>query len=121
MTATGLSASPQEYRERLDEQPDDQIDAWSAELARDISIRVGVRKVLSELRSAMGTDDAGLRRLYAAGGGPSAAVGRTEAGELMVPAISLHFFVTGARRLLPDARARLVEFLVESFEEIVYI
>jgi hypothetical protein len=121
LTATGLSASPQEYRERLDEQSDKQIDAWTAELMRDISIRRGVRQVLVELRKAIGTDDAGLKRLYAAGGGPSAAVGRTEAGEMMVPAISLHFFVTGARTMLPDARGRLIQFLVDSFEEIVYI
>jgi hypothetical protein len=121
LTATGLSASPQEYRERLDDQPDEQIDAWTAELMRDISIRRGVRQVLAELRKAIGTDDTGLQRLYAAGGGPSAAVGRTEKGELMVPAISLHFFVTGTRRVMPDARARLIHYLVESFEEIVYI
>ena len=121
MTATGLSASPQEYRERLDAQPDEQIDAWAAELMRDVSIRRGVRQVLADLRKAIGTDDAGLERLYAAGGGPSAAVGRTERGEMMVPAISLHYFVSGTRRKMKDARARLIELLVDSFEEIIYI
>ena len=39
----------------------------------------------------------------------------------MVPAISLHYFVIGARSLMPDARDRLITFLVESFDEIVYI
>ena len=121
MTATGLSANPQEYRQRLDEQPDQQIDAWAAELMRDVSIRRGVLDVLAELRRALGTDDAGLRRLFAAGGGPVAAVGRTERGELMVPAISLHFFVAGARAVVPDARQRLTEYLLASFHEIVYI
>ena len=121
MTATGLSASPQEYRQRLDEQPDQQIDAWAAELMRDMSIRRGVREVLHGLRRSMGTDDAGLRRLYAAGGGPAAAVGATERGEMMVPAISLHYFVTGSRAVMGDARSRLIEFLVSNFEEIVYI
>ena len=121
MTATGLSATPQEYRDRLDEQPDQQIDAWAAELMRDVSIRRGVLEVLHGLRRAMGTDDAGLRRLYAAGGGPAAAVGRTESGELMVPAISLHYFVSGSRAVIGDARNRLIEFLVANFEEIVYI
>lgn len=121
MTATGLSASPQEYRQRLQDQHDDQIDAWVAELMRDMSIRLGVRDVLKGFRRAMGTDDAGLTRLYAAGGGPIAAVGRTESGELMVPAISLYYFVTGARSQMPDARERLIAFLVDSFEEIVYI
>lgn len=121
MTATGLSASPQEYRQRLDEQPDGQIDAWAAELMRDTSIRRGVRRVLADLRRALGVSDAGLRRLYAAGGGPPAAVGLTEANEMMVPAISLHYFVAGARSVIPDARSRLIEYLASNFEEIVFI
>lgn len=121
MTATGLSTSAQEYRQRLDDQPDEQIDAWAAELMRDVSIRRGVRQVLADLRKAMHTDDAGLTRIYAAGGGPPSAVGRTEHGEMMVPAISLHCFVSGARRLTADARPMLIDYLVASFEEIVYI
>ena len=121
MTATGLSATPQEYRQRLDEQPDAQIDSWVAELMRDVSIRRGVLTVLAELRHALGADEAILRRLFAAGGGPSAAVGHTSDGQMMVPAISLRYFVPGTRALMPDARARLIEFLVASFEEIVYI
>lgn len=121
MTATGLSATPQEYRERLEEQPDERIDAWAAELSRDTSIRVGVRQVLAELRHAFGTDDNGLRRIYAAGGGPAAAIGFTDGGELMVPAISLQYFVSGAHSVLPDARSHLVDYLVANFEEIVYI
>ncbi len=121
MTATGLSATAQEYRQRLNEQPDTQIDAWAAELMRDISIRRGVRDVLSGLRRALGTDDAGLQRLYTSGGGPIAAVGRTESGEMMVPAISLYCFVAGARSLMPDARERLIAFLTDNFHEIVYI
>ncbi len=121
MTATGLSGSPQEYRERLDAQSDDQVDAWAAELMRDISIRVGVRAVLDGLRRAIGLNDAGLEGLYARGGGPPASAGRTENGELMVPAISLFYFVKGARSTLPDARARLIAYLVDNFHEIVYI
>ena len=121
MTATGLSSTAVEYRERLEEQPDTQIDAWAAELMRDMSIRRGVREVLEGLRRAMGTNDAGLQRLYATGGGPVAAVGHTEAGEMMVPAISLYYFVSGARTLMPDARERLIAYLVDSFHEIVYL
>jgi len=121
VTATGLSANPQEYRDRLEDQPDGQVDAWAAELMRDMSIRRGVREVLHGLRGAMGTDDAGLRRIYAAGGGPAAAMGKTDRGEMMVPAISLHYFVSGSRAVMPDARDRLIEFLVSNFEEIVYI
>ena len=121
MTATGLSATPQQYRERLEEQPDERVDSWAAELMRDTSIRIGVRQVVKELRHAFGTDDAGLRRVYAAGGGPAAAIGTTDSGELMVPAISLYYFVSGAHAVLTDARTRLIDYLVENFEEIVYI
>jgi hypothetical protein len=33
----------------------------------------------------------------------------------------LRYLVPGARALMPDARARLTDFLVESFDELVYI
>jgi hypothetical protein len=121
VTATGLSATPQEYRQRLQEQSDEQIDAWVSELMRDLSIRRGVLDVLKGLRRALGTDDAGLTRLYTSGGGPVAAVGRTEDGAMMVPAISLFYFVSGVRYQMPDARDRLITYLVDSFEEIIYI
>ena len=42
----GLSADPKEYRARLAEQTDEQIDAWAAELMRDVAIRRGVRQVV---------------------------------------------------------------------------
>src|SRR4051795_8132614 len=112
MTATGLSATPQPYRERVDEQPDERVDSWAAELMRDVSIRVGVRQVAKELRHAFGTDDPGLRRIYTAGGGPASAIGTTEQGELMVPAISLYYFVSGAHAIFGDARSRLIDLLV---------
>jgi hypothetical protein len=121
VTGTGLSETPEEYRERLAEQPDERIDAWVAELMRDTSIRRGVRRVLRDFKTAAGVDDAALERVFAAGGGPPATVGRTDDGEFMVPAISLHYFVRGSRTLLPDARDRLTRYLVESFHEIVFI
>jgi hypothetical protein len=121
VSATGLSASPDEYRSRLDEQPDEAIDAWAAELMRDVSISRGVLTVLDEFRLAAGLDDRAVERIYAAGGGPPAAVGRTDDGQLMVPAISLHYLVSGARRVLPDARRRLTSYLVNSFHDIVFI
>ena len=36
MGATGLAVNQVEYRARLGEQPDEQIDAWAAEAMRDI-------------------------------------------------------------------------------------
>ena len=73
MAATGLSADPKEYRTRLAEQSDDQIDAWAAELMRDVAIRRGVVKVVEDFRKAARLDERGFRtgvrfRWRAAGG-----------------------------------------------------
>ncbi len=38
----------------------------------------------------------------------------------MVPAITLHCLVPGLRAQVKDARARLIEYLVENFNELVY-
>ena len=46
MGATGLAANPKEYRARLKEQDDAQLDSWAAELMRDIARRRGVLRVL---------------------------------------------------------------------------
>ena len=121
MSATGLSADPVEYQRRLQEQSDEQIDAWATELMRDMSIRQGVLPVLAEFRHATHLDDTALRRLFTAGGGAPATIGHTADGQLMVPAISLRYLVPGLRRSLPDARDRLIAYLVGSFEELVYI
>ena len=120
MGATGLATTPDEYRGRLLEQPDEQLDAWAAEAMRDISIRRGVLAVLHDLRTASGLDDRELEKVFAAGGGPPAVVGRDADGHLMVPAVTLHCFVKGLRALVPGARETLVEYLVENFEELVY-
>jgi hypothetical protein len=123
VTATGLSATPAQYRERLDAEPDERIDSWAAELMRDMSIRRGVIRVLADFRRTTGVDDAMVERIFAAGDGPPAAVGWTAAGELMLPAIALRQLVPGMRALFPgaDARARLTGYLVDNFHEIVYI
>ncbi len=39
MAATGLSTEPKEYRARLVEQTDEQIDLWAAEMLRDVAKR----------------------------------------------------------------------------------
>jgi len=121
LAATGLSENPKEYRKRLDEQPDEQIDSWSIELMRDLSIRLGVRRVLKDFQRAARLDERQLERVYAGGGGPPASFGRTATGEVMVPAITLHCLVPGLRRYVPDARDRLSTYLVDNFHELVYI
>ena len=121
MSATGLSADPAEYQRRLQEQSDEQIDAWATELLRDMSIRQGVLPVLAELRHAVHLDDAAIRRVFTAGGGAPSTIGRTADGQPMIPAISLRFLVPGIRRSYADARDKLIGYLVASFEELVYI
>ena len=121
MGATGLAADPVEYRARLGEQDDAQIDAWAAEAMRDMAIRRGVLRVLADFRSAARIDDRSLERVYAAGGGPPATLGRDAEGRIMVPAINLHCLVAGIRREAPDGRDRLIEYLVKTFEELVYV
>lgn len=121
MGATGLSADPTEYRARLAEQPDPQIDAWASELMRDIAIRRGVVRVVDEFRHAARLTETEFERVFASGGGPPATVGRDAQGRLMVPAVALWALVPGIRSQVGDARERLIEYLVANFEELVYV
>jgi hypothetical protein len=121
VATTGLSADPKEYRKRLAEQSDDQIDAWASELMRDVAIRRGVVKVVADFRRAARLDENGFERVFASGGGPPAVVGRDREGRLMVPAITLYALVPGIRSQVADGRDRLVEYLVANFGELVYV
>ena len=121
MSTSGLSADPTEYRQRLADQSDDQIDAWAAELMRDVAIRRGVRTVVRDFRVAARLDEPGFERVFASGGGPPAVVGRDADGNLMVPAISLFALVPGIRSQVGDGRQRLIEYLVANFDELVYV
>ena len=121
MATTGLSADPKEYRKRLAEQTDDQIDAWAAELMRDVAIRRGVIRVVDDFRRTAGLSEPEFERVFASGGGPPAVVGRDRQGRLMVPAITLFALAPGIRAQVADGRARLIEYLVANFAEIVYV
>ena len=121
MGTTGLASNPAEYRERLAEQSDAQIDAWAAELVRDVVIRRGIVKVVRDFMHAAKLDAAAFERVFAAGGGPPASVGRDRDGNVIVPAITLWALVPGIRGLVPDGRDRLIEYLVENFEDLVYV
>ena len=121
MVATGLSADPKQYRKRLAEQTDEQIDAWVAELMRDVVIRRGIVKVVEDFRRATRLDERGFERVFASGGGPPAVIGRDVTGHLVVPTITLFALVPGIRAQTPDARDRLIEYLVQQFDEIVYV
>ena len=90
---------------RLAEQSDEQIDAWAAELMRDVAIRRGVVRVIADFRSAAGLGETEFERVFASGGGPPAVVGRDRDGRLMVPAITLFALVPGIRSQVADGRS----------------
>ena len=121
MAATGLSADPKEYRQRLAEQSDEQIDAWASELMRDVAKRRGVIRVLTDLRKAAKLSEADIERVFASGDGPLASVGRDAQGRQMVPAVALYSLVPGIRAQAKDGRQRLIDYLVENFDELVYV
>lgn len=121
MSSEGLSEDPKVYRKRLAKQSDEQLDAWMIEFMRDMSIRRGVLRVLSDFRKATGLDDAAIERVFTAGGGAPATIGRTAEGELMVPAISLHHLVPGLRAHSPTARKQAIDYLVDGFDTLVFI
>jgi hypothetical protein len=119
--ATGLSADATEYRTRLADQTDTQIDSWAAEMMRDVAIRRGVLRVVEDFRRAAGLSETEFERVFASGGGPPATVGRDAAGRVMVPAVALWALVPGIRSQVPDGRDRLIEYLVANFHELVYV
>ena len=121
MAGTGLSTDPAEYQARLREQSDDQIDAWAAEMMRDVAKRRGVTRVIEEFRVAADLSEADFERVFASGGGPPATVGRDAAGRIIVPAVALHVLVPGLRARSSNGREQLIAYLVASFEELVYV
>ena len=121
MSGTGLSADPKEYRARLADQPDDQIDRWVSELMRDVVKRRGIVKVVADFRSATKLSEAEFERAFAFGGGAPATLGRDRDGRVVVPTISLWALVPGVRGLVADSRSRLIEYLVANFDELVYV
>ena len=121
MAGTGLSTDPKEYRRRLADQSDDQIDAWAAEMMRDVAKRRGVIRVLTDLRKAAELSEADIERVFASGSGPMASLGRDAQGRQMIPAVALYALVPGIRRETANGRDRLIDYLVENFDELVYV
>jgi hypothetical protein len=121
VAGTGLSADPTEYRRRLADEPDGQIDAWVSELMRDVAKRRGVLRVLSDFRKAARLDDQGIERVFASGDGPIATIGRDAQGRQLIPAIALYALVPGIRLQASNGREALIEYLVINFDEVVYV
>jgi len=119
--ATGLSANPTEYRGRLAEQTDAQIDTWASEMMRDVAKRRGIVRVVEDFRTATKLDEQEFERVFASGGGPPATIGHDADGRLIVPAVALWALVPGIRSQVPDGRERLIEYLLANFDELVYV
>lgn len=121
MADQGLSADPKEYRKRLSDQSDEQLDAWVSELMRDVVKRRGIVKVVADFRRSAKLSEPEFERVFASGGGPPAALGRDRGGNLVVPAVALHALVPGLRARVADSRPRLIDYLVANFGELVYV
>jgi hypothetical protein len=59
--------------------------------------------------------------VFASGNGPTAIVGRDAQGRQMIPAVALYALVPGIRVQATDGRRRLINYLVENFDELVYV
>jgi hypothetical protein len=110
----------QPYREMVAVQSDEQIDSWAADLFMDFAKRRGVGTAIAAFSRAAGLDARGFQRAFLVGGGPDHVIGIDTAGALAAPIFELPKAVAGLRRTDPDARAKLVDFLVDHREVMSY-
>ena len=109
------------YRGMVAEQDDAQIDTWAADLFIDFAKRIGVGKAIAAFCEATGLDARGFQRAFLVGGGPDHVVGIDTAGSLAAPIFELPKAIAGLRRIDPDAREKLVDFLVRNREVMSYV
>jgi hypothetical protein len=86
---------------------------------RDVARRRGMVRVVADFASRRGStavSNGPMRAEVALRPRPADAQ-----GQLLVPAIALHFLVPGLRAQVPDARIKLIDYLAANFHEIVYI
>jgi hypothetical protein len=108
------------YRQMVESQGDDQIDRWAADLFIDFAKRKGVGTAIAAFCRAAGLDSRGFQRAFLVGGGPDHVVGIDTAGNLAAPIFELPRAIAGLRRMETDARAKLVDFLVDHREVMSY-
>ena len=108
------------YRDMVSAQDDAQMDTWAADLFIDFAKRLGVGRAIAAFCSATGLDARGFQRAFLVGGGPDHVVGIDTAGSLAAPIFELPKAIAGLRRIDPDARAKLIDFLVEQREVMSY-
>ena len=108
------------YREMVEAQTDEQIDRWAADLFIDFAKRIGVGSAIAAFCRAAGLDEKGFQRVFLVGGGPDHVVGIDTAGALAAPIFELPKAIAGLRRIEPDARKKLISFLVDHREVMSY-
>ncbi len=108
------------YREMVVAQDDAQVDTWAADLFIDFAKRIGVGTAIAAFCTASGLDARGFQRAFLVGGGPDHVVGIDTAGSLAAPIFELPKAIAGLRRIDPEARQKLVDFLVEHREVMSY-
>ena len=111
----------QPYREMVEAQDDRQVDTWAADLFVDFAKRMGVGTAIGAFSQAAGLDARGFQRALLVGGGPDHVVGIDTAGSLAAPIFELPKAIAGLRRIDPDAKAKLVDFLVSNREVMSYV
>jgi hypothetical protein len=109
------------YRTMVAEQTDAQVDTWAADLFIDFAKRLGVGNAIAAFCEATGLDARGFQRAFLVGGGPDHVVGIDTAGSLAAPIFELPKAIAGLRGIDPDARAKLVDFLVRNREVMSYV
>ena len=108
------------YRDMVEEQPDEQIDYWAADLFVDFAKRRGVGTAIAAFCRAARLDERGFQRVFLVGGGPDHVVGIDTGGALAAPIFELPKAIDGLRKIDPQARDRLIDFLVDHREVMSY-
>jgi hypothetical protein len=108
------------YREMAEDQSDEQIDRWAADLFIDFAKRRGVGTAVAAFCRAARLDQRGFQRAFLVGGGPDHVVGIDTGGALAAPIFELPKAIAGLRRIDPQARERLIDFLVDHREVMSY-
>ena len=116
-----MSASDEgSYRTMVEAQSDRQVDTWAADLFIDFAKRKGVGTAIGAFCAVAKLDGRGFQRAFLVGGGPDHVVGIDTAGMLAAPIFELARAIAGLRLTDPDARRKLVDFLVKQREVMSY-
>ena len=108
------------YRDMAEDQTDEQVDRWAADLFMDFAKRRGVGTAIAAFCRAARLDERGFQRVFLVGGGPDHVVGIDTGGALAAPIFELPKAIAGLRKIDPQARERLIDFLVDHREVMSY-